>query len=469
MRRIVLLLAVLAVLPPVSARADLGPEPHVVVALIDTGINPYSPAFRDDSARARQHPSTYIPGYPEDAERLDLTLDPELAYSEAFAADEEKWDYVFPRTLYWIPGTKIVGLYSFASGGRNCAPDDDIPPANAVLNTGSCREHVGLDDHGHGTMTASRAAGVEHSLSPEARVVMIEGLGDQSTAWAGEQAWIDVQSNSWGSIAPGTPAGAIPRAFKAAAKRQLVFAASGNGLALGHGIAPQPTQISATGAPGVIIVGAHDNGRVSPWSSSPAHVVADGYGGYSAFVRSRDAMRPHPGACCTSAASPYAAGGGAQVVLAARRLLGDDGTTPRAEGVLAIGHSGAIDSGPLSDGELTVAEARAVLLGTAEARPKEGADDGLMHFLGGPRAPQNPQHGPGENPFCEGCFTLPVRWEDVPQSYPAHKDVGYGAVNERTMVHALEVLRGAVPLVARPDADAFFARDADVRRAVYGE
>src|SRR5918999_2647212 len=84
-------------------------EPTGVVGIIDTGINPYHQTFRDDTARAYRHPSTYIPGYPADAIALPITLD-EPDYWKAVAQDcEDIWAKVEPGKLYWFPGTKIIG------------------------------------------------------------------------------------------------------------------------------------------------------------------------------------------------------------------------------------------------------------------------------------------------------------------------------------------------------------------------
>jgi hypothetical protein len=78
---------------------------------LDTGINPYHVTFRDPSPRAQQHPSTYIPGYPADAEALPITLT-EPDYARAVRRDcETIWKNVKPGRLYWFPGTKIVGAF----------------------------------------------------------------------------------------------------------------------------------------------------------------------------------------------------------------------------------------------------------------------------------------------------------------------------------------------------------------------
>lgn len=443
-----------------SATTDV----DTVVALIDTGINPYSPVFRDTAPRAQQHPSTYLEGYPSDAVALNLTLDVPL--EEALAADDAIWRLtIFQNVLYYVPGTRIVGLIMKTAGGVNCDNGmPDVPPAG-VARTIGCRERRILDDAGHGTMTASRSTGVGTSLGEGSRVVMIEGLGASSVDWAASQSWIDIQSNSWGSLVPNEAT--IKKAFSDAAKKQAVFVASGNGLGLGHGFAPQPTYGSSTAPPGVIVVGAHDNGKVAAWSSAPAHVVADGYGGPTGLHDSNDPPRPDPISCCTSTAAPYAAGGAAAILREARILLGDNGTGLRGDAI-AKGSGSFPESSPLADGELSLAELRDLVEKTAEARPEIGMHDGLLHFTGGPAAPQNPQHGPGENPFCEGCWTLPVDWSEVPADVPSHLSIGYGAVNERSVALAKTVLAGTSLMPQRPIEDAFFAQDEAIRTALYG-
>ena len=82
------------------------PGPQAVVAVIDTGINPYSNAFHDDSWLAYRHPSRYIPGYPTEAMPLRLSLD--LPYAEAIKKDEKVWETVQRGKLYWIPARRSL-------------------------------------------------------------------------------------------------------------------------------------------------------------------------------------------------------------------------------------------------------------------------------------------------------------------------------------------------------------------------
>ena len=435
-----------------------------VVAHIDTGVNPYSAAFRDKSPLAYQHPSTYIPGYPKDAQAIKLSLD--LPYDKAVEKDAATWKALVRGRLYWIPGTKIIGAISMGSGGTYC-PVVKVPTV-VGLNDGSCSEHVILDDHGHGSMTGSRATGLEHSLAPDARLVSIEGLGASSVRWAAEQGWIDVQTNSWLSLAPAPLPSEVTNAFAEATKSTFTLAASGNGTAYVTGFAPTPTYILSTAPPGVVLVGGHDNGKMTLWAGAPPHVVADAYAGFTAIGRSSEKMRPDPMACCTSAASPYAAGGAAALIQEARRIL-KDYTTGAEGGVLARGRCGATKKGPLADGDFTLDELKDVYFHSAEARPTEGKDDGEIHWAGGPGAPTHTEYGPGGNPFCPGCTTTPVPWSTVPEQAQdaGYTFVGYGAINERSVELGKKILQGKADAPVREEADAQYELDQTIRELMF--
>jgi hypothetical protein len=449
--------------PARAVGAVLG-EANSVVALIDTGINPYSPAFRDKSSLGRKPPWKYIPGYPKNTPALRLSLG--LPYDKALEKDAAVWRRVEANKLYWIPGTRIIGAISLGAGGTNC-PGVEAPPASTAT-AGDCPEHRILDDFGHGTMTASRAAGSPNSLSPNARIVAIEGLGAGSVQWAADQGWIDVQSNSWISFIPPPVPNGVINAFKDAAKKMLVLAASGNGAAFSQGAAPTPTQLLSTAPAGVVIVGGHDNGKMTLWSGAPPHVVADAYAGMTAIHDSTEKMRPDPIACCTSAASPYAAGGAAAIVRIARMILHDKATGIR-NGVVAQGRAVVPigKSSPLADGKLTLDELKDVFLHTAQARPEESEDDGDIHWAGDPRAPDYTEFGPGGNPFCGLCTTTPVEWTTIPEDASAYQLIGYGAINESSAGLAFGVLLGQVDMPERPAEDQQYALDQQAREALY--
>lgn len=137
----------------------------------------------------------------------------------------------------------------------------------------------------------------------------------------------------------------------------------------------------------------------------------------------------------------------------ARRLLGDPSTGVRGTGpeaVVARGRAGILRRGPLADGLLTMAEWRRVLLATATARPAASPDDA--------RVCDHNWHVYG---------STPVLWKDVPEAFPEHLNIGYGAVDLPARARGMAVLRGELDLPVRARTDEFFALDDQLRRAAY--
>ena len=439
-----------AAAPPVPPAVDAGTrpfEPKAVVAVIDDGINPYHEAFRDDSPRARRHPATYLPGYPADALPINLTFGAKTLEG-SLKADCAEWAKVEPGTLYWFPGTRIVGARVVEGGGGPVTCDDPKPKYSGnVVGTG-----------GHGTMTASRAGGNGYGACPECLLVMLQGFSAEHVTWAAEQPWIDLQSNSWGPVVPVpspvdafllAPSPAFARAVEEAAARQPSFWASGNGALTRLGVAGHPTQLQPHMTPSVLSVGGHDSGQVALWPGWGPHVVSDACESWAAEHDENAKSTPSTGGG-TSGATPYVAGIAGRIVLEARRVLGE-GDTGIQDGVLARGPAGLVPTGPLADGDLTVDELRALLLRTADPRPDRTDDDGDLC------------DGPTDAPW----WTTPLPWSSVPETDAAILLVGYGAVTKDTLVEALAVLRGEAGLPERPAEDAWFERDQTTRRAFH--
>lgn len=455
-----LLLAALAVTAPASAQADPEPQPTGVVALVDTGINPYHRVFRDDSPLAHKHPSTYIRGYPADAVALPLTFDaPD--YTQAVRADcDAVWSKVEPGKLYWFPGTKIIGAISFS-------PRQSVNCATTRVPTGATI----LDYNGHGTMVASRAASTEYGSCKDCRVVATQfptsipllnpgsstGPAIDAITWAANNAsWIDAQSNSWGPFVPGwDPTGqaglltanpALVRAVEEVSRKHLAFWASGNGAAFRLGLVGHPTAATAHFTPSAVMVGGHDSGYVNTWPGFSPHVVSDSCDSLAAKHNHLTESGERVGGG-TSAATPFAAGGAAQTLLAARRILGDVDTGV-SDGVVARGEPGTVATGPLADGELTVEEWKAVVYKTATPRPE-----------------RQPEDGP---PCATGLYSpTPVLWKDVPRDYPEYVQIGYGAVDRPAMALAQQVLLGEAPTPDRAATDRYFSADATVRNTTH--
>ena len=435
--------------PAVQAVEGPPPRPpaHAVIALVDTGINPYHEVFRDDSSVARAHPSTYIPGFPKDAEALRLSLH-EKDYTTAVKKDCDQWKSVESGKLYWIPGTKIIGAITFE-------------PTTGTSCTVSTFESPGiLDGFGHGTMVASRAAGNGYGACPDCRVVAVQGT-HEGVRWASENSgWIDVQSNSWGPIVPAwapaeddsinynTPG--FVRDVEASARKHLAVWATGNGAATRGGVLGHPTFLDPRMTPSIVMAGGHDSGYINTWPGFPPHVVADSCSSWAAYQNhiSKSADTVGSG---TSAATPWIAGSAARMLLDARRLLWD-GDTGVEKGVAARG-APRLTKGPLADGRLKLTEWKEVLFKTATPRPKGQKEDG-------------PSCGPVEGLVIHS--STPVRWEQVPEGYPEYLHIGYGAVDDPSVRLAWEVLTGHKPLPDRAATDQYFTFDGMVRGALHG-
>ena len=437
-----------------------------VVAVIDTGINPYNKVFRDDSPLAYQHPSTYLPGFPEDAIALELTFTA-TNYKAAVKADCERvWSKLKPRQIYWIPGTRIVGAISFGSwasewveGSKvDCAKEDT---AAALL----------LDQLGHGTMTASRAVGGTYGACRTCRLVVVQipeygsagalpqsgRIAADAVEWASKQnSWIDAQSNSWAPTAPswdpsGTALDATPdfvRRVEVAARRHPAFWASGNGAAGRYGGAGHPTMLDPHFTPTAIPVGGHDSGQMITWSGLPPRFVGDACESWAASHTSIIGQSETLGEG-TSGATPFVAGTAVAMLAQARSVLGQR-TTGVHDGVVARGPAGRVPSGPLADGVFTLAEWRRLMEVTASRRPAKQVEDG-------------PACGPDRAPW----LTTPVRWVDVPDQYPEYVQIGYGALDREALALAGKVLAGTAPSPDRTATDTYFAADGQVRDATY--
>jgi hypothetical protein len=440
-----------------------------VVALMDTGINPYHKVFRDSSPRALEHPSTYLAGYPAGAQPLNLTLTAK-DYATAYRKDCAIWKGLKRGQLYYVPGTRIVGAISFQyTGPVTCPTSSTGNPTGTpfVLDTG-----------GHGTMTASRAVSSEYGACRTCLVVAVQYqnsvpiVPDESASaekvaldgldWLHANAgWIDAESHSWGPIAFGAwdptsqadlfvASPELARTTERNGKTHPTFFASGNGVAGRGGVIGLPGTVTAPQlGPSVISVGGHDSGYVSPWPGFPPTVVSDDCNDWAAYHNSTDKSDPTVGSG-TSSATPFASGGAVRILRDAREILGDT-TTGVHGGVVASGPAGLVPApSPLADGKLTVTEWKDLVLKTATRRPVAQMEDG---------------------PICDVTaapyHAAPVKWSDVPDEFPEYVQIGYGAVDEPAHTTALKVLRGEAPLPDRSATDQFMALDNAARTQLH--
>ena len=460
-------LAMIATAAPALAKsgARVGGASNAVVAFVDTGINPYHKVFRDNSPRARKHPSTYIPGFPKSAQALRLTFNAPTYWDAVKADCKRVWSKVKEGRLYWFPGTKIAGAITFEP------PEELLCEAEEPQASG----HI-LDPDGHGTMVASRGAGDGYGACPDCTVVAVQfptsipildaspstDYAVKAIRWAADNSsWIDGQSNSWGPVVPlWEPTGEaglltanpkLVRAVEEVSRRHLAFWASGNGALFRFGVLGHPTLLAPHMGPSAVIVGGHDSGYVNTWPGFPPHVVSDSCASWAADHEELKKSHEDEGGG-TSGATPFAAGGAGRIVLEARRILRDSDTGVD-KGVVASGRSGIVSKGPLKDGKFTIKEWRDVLFKTATDRPARRHEDG---------PPCKP-----DDPFGAPYIPTPIRWTDVPDGYPEYVHIGYGAVDDPAMALAAKVLRGQKNLPDRSDTDAFFERDRQARALLH--
>lgn len=152
---------------------------HAVVAVIDTGANPYHEHFARPDGIADDVLATFtnsLDGLPP--QRVNLTREGD--YDARVEADAAIWDAMEPGVLYYFEGTRVLGI---------------------SFDVKTDATHVVLDDSGHGSGTT----GAVLDANPDAIVVLVEGIGADSEAWAAMQPWVDIVSMSYG------PIGSVPR------------------------------------------------------------------------------------------------------------------------------------------------------------------------------------------------------------------------------------------------------------------
>ncbi|HEX9993500.1 MAG TPA: S8 family serine peptidase [Acidimicrobiales bacterium] len=319
-----------------ATRADYGPippiasgpgRPRVVVAVLDSGINPYHAAFYAGSVYYPDgHPSAVTQEVldelgvkPENV--VELTRTGNLAAD--LAADAAFWDRVQPGELYHFRGTNIVAT-SFA------------PPGDVVLRPDTSKEA-----HGVGTSAAVLAA------NPDAVLLFVEqasALGSEAShRFAFEHPAVDVVSTSYGVSIPNTGF-PLPeyRAFEhtydgVVNRGKLHFSSGGNG--------PGMTPLRAGAGPwwsiGVSGIEEHSSEGDSLLSGNFPDFVSD-------FTQDlpycMDCEAGFTSVGGTSFSTPRAAGVASLALLEARRALGHAGGITTVDGtpVMAAGDGQAI-------------------------------------------------------------------------------------------------------------------------------
>ena len=425
---------------PVRVEAPGTPSEHgglVVVAVADSGLNLYHEDFRATTfpdARILEltqgftrHPSEYLPGYPSDSRRIDLTLSDEYYPEADRTVDPADGRTTLPeveeRKLHWIPGTKIIGAFDAGDAAFvNSTSPDDVPL---------------LDEDGHGTGSASVAVGNLYGYCPTCLLVVTESSDE---IWEYQETWIDLASNSFGTLGnvgfAGLAAPSFPRA--SAERGQIALYAAGNGNENAF-VTPQQTYTSETLGPDWSVrVGAVTTGSRKPivGTGKPVDIASYGSGDIpAADTTSVRGIGSHSG---TSAATPYSAGVFGAVLGAAREALGDTAVGQRPDaGAGVIARGAPVPRSPyLFDGVLTRSELVDIVFKTA-AHDDEASFD---------------------------AYPL-----TTPNTGQQHLLEGYGVVDRLSRARAIDVLLGFAPLPVREVEDEFFAEDEAIRDELWGD
>lgn len=282
-----------------------GPLPRTVVAVIDSGINPYHAFFHAGS-----------PIYPQGGP-TSVTLDVleefgvlpdcviELTRSGDFEADyaadlsSGQWDKAGRCEVVWFKGTHLLAR-SFVPGSRILQPDDEA------------------DTHGVGTAAAVLAA------NPEAIVLFLEGISDESEAYAFNHPAVDLVSTSYGPVGSLPLPGHLSASFDGVVGNgKLHFGACDN--------TPSPCVQDATGGPwwSIGVAGYEEMQANEPASSSGGRQPISGT--LPDFLGDFTQTLPYCAACedgyddyvgGTSFSTPRAAGTASRILLEARRAKG---------------------------------------------------------------------------------------------------------------------------------------------------
>lgn len=396
--------------PLADPRAGPGAHDATVIAIVDTGFDPYHwdfvgskmPQHRDadrsNDLPLEAPPDRWLSGFPDPDEAfasyqsLDLTFEHDDAFRRLDGlreADADEWDTVTPSTpgqlnYHWIPGSKVVGAITFETG-----------EPSTFGTTGN-----------HGQGTSSTAVGNLHGTCPECLLVFLRAhpVDNQpgtlaAFEWALDQPWIDVVSMSVPTCLM-TPLGHdvyfqncndVDQQRRATERGQTIFFAAGNGISnFSPGLATNPTLSNSQQGPDWIVTvsAVTRTGHAVHAAGKPADLAGLGFGiGASSGAATVGGAGFFTG---TSGATPLVAGTYARALHQVRRALPGPSRV-QDDGVVAEG--GRVRCGPvrpdceLGSGELTAAELRGRLLGGAVHTP-EGT---TMSFFGVGQVPPTPE------------------------------------------------------------------------------
>lgn len=311
--------------PPTQAipQEGLPAQPHVVVALVDSGINPYHVAFQAP-------PDFVLPKRVLAAAPTSIKLTLGSNWTQDFEADKAFWDQARLNTLYWFEGTRVLAI---AMG------DPSVP------------QQLYDDAPHHGTGTASAVL----AQDPEAIVLMVEVNSASRTLppffdptyvsrgihWVASQPWIDVVS-----VSIGMPAGIPLQGFDGIPADTLDAVEAGKVVvaSVGNDATPSLTDQIA-GPPWVVKAGG-----VEPTQHGEALLASklpDFVANFSALLPCADSVDARCSYIGTSFSSPLVAGAFSRAIHDLRVASREDGGI--TDGALVDGNGLRVTKGQLRD------------------------------------------------------------------------------------------------------------------------
>ena len=284
-----------------SAGGSVGGDTRVVVAVIDSGINPYHSYFR---AGSRIYPDG-APSSVTTNVKAEFGIGPEceITLSDDYAADLDKgvWAAAAACDLVWFTGTNIIARAD--NTARPYLPDDNE------------------DTHGVGVTASVLTA------NPEAVVLFLEGTGDSSEIFAMNHPSVDMVTTSYGPVGSIPLPGNLGDSFKGTYHNgKLHFGACDNSPAL--------AQPDTTCGPwwSIGVAGFEENQDNEEFEASEGRQLISG--SFPDFVADFLQELPYCDVCTTgtqgvrgtSFATPRSAGVASRILLEARRAIGHVGS-----------------------------------------------------------------------------------------------------------------------------------------------
>lgn len=259
--------------PPTLPTPPSDGDARPIVAVIDTGVNPYHQSFSTSAGDA-------LPARLEPVEVRQVPLTAAGSFTERHAADRPTWLALDPGEIYHPAGTRLLMV--------------------------SMRGFSQLDtyERGHGTGVASVIA----DIAPEALILSVQvtnHTGSQMPAairWVANQTWVDIVHLSWGDTGTSIDehSNTITSATRSAWQQgKLVVTASGN--------SPLPSHLQMyAGPPWTISVGQWNasTGSDTPDDGTAPDLVAN----HTTRVATADAIDGWRWGTSTSFSSPIVTG-----------------------------------------------------------------------------------------------------------------------------------------------------------------